>query len=111
MTSIYDDLNPDWESPFDDQWEPWEPDEDVDVREGGCDYCGAPDVRENPEPFGGNPCCDGCFNLLVGGSVNDPPWRCGTPYSASYTAPTENNVLSVTKGLEWPEPTSQDKGD
>lgn len=69
--------NPDWEGMP--GWEPWEPDEcpEVEDRIGGCDYCGVPDVRDAPEPFGGKPCCDTCFNLLIGGSADDPPWRCG----------------------------------
>lgn len=76
--SLYDDtLNPDWETPELPGWEPWEPDEDDEVRPGGCDYCGAPDVRDSPDPFGGKPCCDRCFNVIIGGDENDPPWRCG----------------------------------
>lgn len=60
-------------------YEPWEPDEDADDGHpaGGCAYCEATEVRENPEPFGGQPCCEACFNILIGGSPDDPPWRCG----------------------------------
>ena len=80
MSTIYDDLNPDWESPFDDQWEPWEPDGPEDVDPQACGYCGAPDVRESPEPYGGKPCCEACFNLIIGGDEDDASWRCGTPF-------------------------------
>lgn len=62
-------------------WEPWEDDEpdESDPREGGCAYCGAlEDIRENPDPFGGQRCCEGCFNQIIGGERDDPPWRCGT---------------------------------
>lgn len=85
MMALYDDLNPDWEGghpSFDSAiqapgWEPWEPDEDDEgMHEGGCDYCGNPEVRDRPEPFGGKPCCEACFNLLIGGEADDPPWRC-----------------------------------
>lgn len=63
-------------------WEPWEPDEDEDFddgKRGPCAYCNdATEVRENPEPFGGQPCCEACFNQIIGGERDDPPWRCGT---------------------------------
>lgn len=82
VTSIYDDLNPDWpEAEELPGWEPWETYEqdmlDAEREVGGCDYCGAPDVREYPEPFGGKPCCDRCFNVLIGDEPDAPPWRCG----------------------------------
>lgn len=74
--------NVDWHDPMsdlvDDQWEPWEPDESPDVDDLACAYCGHPEVREYPDPFGQQRCCDGCFNQLIGGDRNDPPWRCGT---------------------------------
>ena len=78
MSTVYDDMNPDF-STFDEQWEPWEPDECDEFTDtiGGCDFCGAPDVRENPEPFSGKPCCDQCFNLLIGDDADAPAWRCG----------------------------------
>lgn len=57
-------------------WEPWEPDEVDEVESGGCDYCGDPNVRDLPEPFGGKPCCDRCFSLLIGGNEDAPSWRC-----------------------------------
>lgn len=63
-------------------WEPWEPDEEEpDPREyTPCHYCTEPNpqMRENPEPFGGKPCCETCFNILIGGTEDDEPWRCGT---------------------------------
>jgi hypothetical protein len=40
-----------------------------------CEYC--PNAAVRVEPFGGQPCCDACFNLLIGGEPDDPPWRCG----------------------------------
>lgn len=40
-----------------------------------CAYC--PNVAVRTEPFSGKPCCDECFNLLIGGEANDPPFRCG----------------------------------
>jgi len=92
VSTIHDDLNPDWESPFDDQWEPWEPDEDVDVRECGCAYCGKPDVRDVPDPFGGKPCCDACFVTLIGDD-GGPPWRCETT-SASFSPPAGSPASS-----------------
>jgi hypothetical protein len=76
--SIYEPDNVSWETPDLPGWEPWEPDESDDKPAGGCGYCDATEVRENPEPFGGLPCCEACFNLLIGGSADDPPWRCGT---------------------------------
>lgn len=47
-----------------------------------CGYYLNPAVRT--EPFGGQECCDECFNLLIGGEPDDPPWRCGncTPESS-----------------------------
>jgi len=79
MISMYDDLNPDWgeETPDLPGWEPWEPDEEDIADPQACAYCGNPDVRDRPEPFGGKPCCDPCFNILIGGDENDPAWRCG----------------------------------
>lgn len=72
-----------WEAsaPFLPGQEPWEPDEDFDDGKpaGACAYCGTNDnIRENPEPFGGQQCCESCFNMLIGGDEDDPPWRCGT---------------------------------
>lgn len=62
-------------------FEPWEPDEPEDDGHdvGPCHYCAdpAPQMRENPEPFGGRECCESCFNILIGGEPDDPPWRCG----------------------------------
>lgn len=61
-------------------WEPWEPDEETgDENIGPCHYCQEPnpEMRENPEPFGGEPCCEVCFIMLIGGEPDDPPWRCG----------------------------------
>lgn len=62
-----------------DGFEPWEPDEpDAEVEAaGGCAYCGATELREDPEPFGGQPCCESCFAALIG-DADGPPWRCGT---------------------------------
>lgn len=73
------DDNPDWLPAELPGWEPWEPDEEPDVRECGCAYCGNPDVRDIPEPYGGKPCCDPCFSMVIGGEPDDRPWRCGTP--------------------------------
>lgn len=72
-----------WEEPVElEGWEPWEdyePDEREDaVCAGACAYCGEREVRERPEPFGGQKCCEGCFNELIGGERDDPPWRCGS---------------------------------
>lgn len=81
MSALYADDNVSWEEPEPlPGWEPWEDDEPDDTPTGGCAYCREPDamMRENPEPFGGQPCCEACFNLLIGGDVDDPPWRCGT---------------------------------
>lgn len=80
--TIYDDMNPDYALGFDDQprWEPWEDDDidgDVFWSDLNCHFCGDPNVRDVPEPFTQKPCCDGCFNLLIGGEFDDPPWRCG----------------------------------
>lgn len=84
---LYDESNPDWGEDACELWlpgqEPWEPDESEDMHEGGCDYCGAPDVRDRPEPFGGKPCCDACFNLIIGGEADDPPFRCSRQRSVS----------------------------
>jgi hypothetical protein len=84
--SPFDDINPDWET-FDDPslpgWEPWVYDlDDDDLHPGGCDFCGDPDIRDTPEPFSGKPCCDKCFNVVIGGDVDDPPWRCGNASAA-----------------------------
>lgn len=73
--SADDTVNPDWEVL--EGFEPWEPEEDEPLHEGGCDYCGAPDVRDGPEPFGGKPCCDTCFALIIGDESDLTPWRCG----------------------------------
>lgn len=74
--------NPEWDypppSPFADLegYEPWEPDEEPDREPIGCHYCDNTDTRI--DPFGGKPCCDECFNILIGGEPDDPPFRCGT---------------------------------
>lgn len=75
--NLYDPVNPDWEEAEADLpgWEPWEDVEAEPDEVGGCDYCGAPDIRDAPDPFGGKPCCDACFNQLIGGERDDPPWR------------------------------------
>lgn len=68
-------------------YEPWE-DDDVEPDEhlGLCAYCDEVDpskMRENPEPFGGKPCCELCFLMLIGDDPDGEPWRCGTlPLSA-----------------------------
>ena len=83
MTAIDDD-NISWEAALDlPGFEPWEDDEPEPERPaGGCAYCGATEVREYPEPFGGQLCCEACFNLLIGGEADDPPWRCGNAPSS-----------------------------
>ena len=85
MTPLYADHHGDnisWAGDDLPGWEPWEPDDDHEPEPaGGCAYCEATEVRENPEPFGGKPCCEACFNILIGGSEDDPPWRCGTQSS------------------------------
>lgn len=66
--SIYDDDNPSYERldvEVDEQWEPWEPDDELVNEPGGCHYCGGYPIREYPDPFGQQPCCDTCFNLLI----------------------------------------------
>ena len=40
-----------------------------------CEYCGKPAVRY--DPFAQKPCCNPCFNLIIGGDEDDPPFRCG----------------------------------
>lgn len=78
--TIYDDMNPDYALGFDDQprWEPWEDDLiDDQLFEVGCEFCGSAEVRDLPEPFTGKPCCDPCFNIIIGGNADDPPWMCG----------------------------------
>jgi hypothetical protein len=77
--SIYDDDNPCWPEPPDELpgWEPWE-DYEPEPADFRCAYCESTDVRPDPEPFGQQPCCDACFNVLIGGEPGDPPWRCGT---------------------------------
>lgn len=71
--SIYDDLNPDWEAPPDlPGWEPWmDYAEDDDRGTVGCEYCGNPEVRDTPEPYGGKRCCEVCFRLLTGDGDQD----------------------------------------
>lgn len=67
--SAIDDFNVLWENPLGealDGWEPWEQDEGDVVPAGGCAYCGATEVREYPDPFGGRPCCEECFLDLIG---------------------------------------------
>ena len=80
MLTPWDEMNPDWEETHEARWEPWLDEEgpEFDDTLGGCGYCGAPEVRDVPEPFGGKPCCDGCFNMLIGDDRDAPPWRCGT---------------------------------
>lgn len=39
-----------------------------------CAYCLNDAVRH--DPFGQQPCCDECFNIIIGGEPDDPPWRC-----------------------------------
>ena len=61
-------------------WEPWEDDEhEDDGFVGPCSYCDdpTPTMRENPEPFGGKPCCESCFLILIGDEPDGEPWRCG----------------------------------
>lgn len=80
---LYADHNISWVEPFD-GIEPWEDDDYEPESAGGCAYCPSTEVRESPEPFGGQPCCEGCFNELIGGDRDDPPWRCGNaPESAA----------------------------
>lgn len=76
-----DDFNISWEDPWEpfDLIEPWEDEDEGDPRPaGGCAYCPETEVHELPEPFGGQPCCEGCFTVLIGGERDDLPWRCGT---------------------------------
>jgi hypothetical protein len=41
-----------------------------------CFYCGErPATRL--DPFGLDPSCDQCVNVLIGGEPDDPPFRCG----------------------------------
>lgn len=65
-------------------WEPWEQDEPDDDRPaGGCAYCEAIEVRDWPEPFGGQPCCEVCFARLIGDESDDPqPFYCHRAMSA-----------------------------
>lgn len=83
MSAVYDEDNISWSEDYGlPGYEPWAPDDDPedDPRPaGGCAYCEATEVRERPEPFGGQPCCEACFSILIAGSADDPPWRCGTP--------------------------------
>ena len=78
MPDLYADENISWDADLGlDGFEPWEPNDDYEPEPaGGCAYCEATEVRENPEPFGGKPCCEACFSILIGGSEDDPPWRC-----------------------------------
>jgi hypothetical protein len=46
-----------------------------------CEYCSNTAIRT--EPFGGKPCCDQCFNIIIGGNPDDEPWRCGNAPEAS----------------------------
>lgn len=75
MATIDDD-NVSWEEELP-GWEPFELEEydEVDLV-GGCAYCVDDVPREFPEPFGSQLCCDKCFNILIGGSEDDIPWRC-----------------------------------
>ena len=102
MTALYDDLNPDWgQDAYEEAlpgWEPWEPDEADEIQPGGCDYCGAPDIRDRPEPFGRKPCCDACFNLIIGGEADDPPFRCSRERAA-----LSDQITSASFGLLGPE--------
>ena len=43
-----------------------------------CAYCLNQAVRT--DPFGQEPCCNECFNLLIGGEADDPPFRCGNEW-------------------------------
>ena len=77
--TIYDDMNPDYVLGHDDQprWEPWEDDLDDDFLDFvGCEFCRNPEAPK-VDPFTQKPCCDGCFNEIIGGDRDDRPWRCG----------------------------------
>lgn len=94
MSALYADYEGDnvlWTAPFP-GIEPWESDEgEPDEHLGLCTYCDETDpamMRENPEPFGGKPCCEGCFSVLIGGSEDDPPWRCGSEDAGAASVPT-----------------------
>lgn len=81
----FDDLNLSWEPPVAPGWEPWEDyGDDEPEPAGGCAYCPATEVRESPDPWGGRPCCERCFLLLIGDDRPDAePWRCGTQATAN----------------------------
>jgi hypothetical protein len=57
----------------------------------GCEYC--PNEATRFDPFSQRPCCDQCFNLLIGGDEDDPPFRCGTcdPAGSSGTETTRGD--------------------
>lgn len=42
-----------------------------------CAYCPPGTLATRIDPFGQKPCCDGCFNVIIGGERDDPPFRCG----------------------------------
>ena len=89
--------------------EPWQPDDDYDddpkLIAGACAYCGATeDIRENPEPFGRQQCCEACFSQIIGGERDDPPWRCGNALSGPSLSREESEPKSVTVGPEIDEP-------
>ena len=64
---VEEDENPDWEMlEFEEAgFEFWQDDEVDDLHDIGCEYCGEPDTRI--DPFGGKPCCEDCFILLISG--------------------------------------------
>ena len=79
--TIYDDMNPDYVLGYEDQprWEPWEDDLDeveLFMNGVGCDFCESTEAPKL-DPFTHKPCCDGCFNEIIDGDRDDPPWRCG----------------------------------
>lgn len=67
--------NPDWLYDLE-GFEPWEPDEEEGDILYGCHYCGGEDTRY--DPFAGEPCCNACFNDIIGGDTEDEPFVCGT---------------------------------
>lgn len=85
MAWVWIEDNPDWDSNplrLDDllpDVEYWEAEEEVQfLNEIGCEYCGNPETRDNPEPFGNRSCCEVCFAGLIGDDdLPNVPWRCG----------------------------------
>lgn len=68
MADLYADENISWDAGLD-GFEPWELDDDHEPEPAGrCAYCGTAEVRENPDPYGGKPCCEACFSILIGDS-------------------------------------------